>query len=96
MLRNEYANDLPPLSAGYLIDYALDFGLKTDWTELAAWSDLIGVNLHSFECRAVIRAGVAYNNGVNEFSGKDAPRPYWDKTKGDTGARLGRMRNQHD
>lgn len=36
-------------------------------------------SLHPFESEAIIAIGVAYNNAMSEFNGKDVPRPYFKK-----------------
>jgi len=74
--------------AYYILDHAMSFGLRHEWHELKAWCDLFFTTLHPFEAEAIIKAGIAYNNAIGEYNGKDVPRPYFDKNAPRTGIRL--------
>ena len=60
----------------YIVDMAIDYGLKPEWSELNAWNILTGANLHRFESKAVYLMSSTYRQKYSEYSNTDLPRPY--------------------
>ena len=60
----------------YIADLAVEFGLKTEWSELHAWNDLTKSNLNRFECKAIHLMSVTYKSKYSEYNDTDLPRPY--------------------
>ena len=69
--------DMPDVShCQHIVNMAIDYGLKPEWSELNAWSILSGANLHRFESKAVYLMSSTYRQKHSEYTNTDSPRPY--------------------
>jgi len=86
--------DMPDISyCRYIYEMAVEFGLKPEWSELNAWSELTQANLNKFEAKAIHLMGLTYNNKYSEYDGNDAPRPFIGNTKQDSNSIRDILRN---
>jgi len=77
--------DMPNIDYCYYVaEMAMEYGFKTEWSELNAWNSLTGSNLNRFESKAVYLMSVTYQNKHGEYDGKDAPRPFVGNTRPDS------------
>lgn len=69
---------LPPIKgAEYLIDMLFECGFsELKWSELAAWSEMTGTPLSSWESQALMAISKAYTFAISEYNGKEEPAPY--------------------
>ena len=77
-LRRQSLNyDMPDISyCQFIVELAMDYGLKPERSELNAWNILTKANLNRFESKAVHLISVTYQNKHSEYNGKDSPRPF--------------------
>ena len=78
----------------YILDMAIDFGLKPEWVELNAWNKLTQSSLNNFESKAIHMISVVYSNKISEYDGKDRPRPFIGNTKQSSGSIRDIIRNR--
>ena len=68
----------------YIVNMAIDYGLKPEWSELNAWNILTSANLHRFESKAVHLMSTTYQYKHSEYNNSDKPRPYLGNARQDS------------
>lgn len=87
--------DMPDVSyCYYIVNMAIDYGLKPEWSELNAWNILTLSNLNRFEVKAVHLMSVTYQNKYSSYSNTDSPRPYLGNARQDSNSIKQALRNR--
>jgi hypothetical protein len=75
--KDTLAYDMPDISyCQYIVNMAIDYGLKPEWSELNAWNILTDANLNKFESKALYLMSSTYQFKRGEYSNTNLPRPF--------------------